>query len=224
MNSQVLRMLSSFLCCVLTLPANTRVRRVDGSGTFPVRAQSTNEKSTDNYLIEPGKRVGQVRLGESIERAFDVIDFEEGETIETDTCGQEYIAVDKKGRPQGNFSIRFKDSVIFQIESGTSRFHTSEGIRAYDSPDAVHSRYRELRAYAVLGNSPMAFGGGPLIYWIDWTKGMAFLFASERKNHHRYLYSIIVFKPGGEFCPEWGSTKSPEWRELKPYSLSVGSQ
>jgi hypothetical protein len=67
----------------------------------------------------------------------------------------------------------------------------------------------------------MAFGGGSLIYWIDWSKGLAFFFASTRDTHQRYLYSIIVFKPGGKFCPERRSTKSPDWIELAPYSLEA---
>ena len=188
----------------------------NGSQLAPSR-----KESSDSYLIEPGKGIGQIKLGQTRARALDLLDFETGEEIETDECGAEYIAIDTKSYPQGNFSIRFQNSLVCQIESGSSRYHTAAGTKAYDSPEKVKQFYSGLRAYALLGNSPMAFGGGPLIYWIDWSKGLAFFFASTRAGQQRYLYSIIVFKPGGKFCPALESTASPDWRELAPYSLEV---
>lgn len=185
----------------------------------PGSIQSSSKNSKDSHLIEPGKGIGQIRLGDSRESVFDALDFDSGEEIQTDNCGAEFIALDKKSHPQGDFSIRFQDSKVIQIEAGTPSFQTSAGVKAYDSPERVRSSYSGLRAYTLSGNSPIAFGGVSLIYWIDWTNGVAFLFATRVRTHQRYLYSIIVFKAGGKFCPERGTIDSPEWRELSPYSL-----
>jgi hypothetical protein len=199
------------------------VRRVLQNDQQPVPPRKEN--MADSYLIEPGMGIGKYRLGDTRERALNLVEldpvFESGEEIQTDECGTEYEALDAKSHPHGNFDIRYANSMVSQIESGTPRYHTALGTKAYDSPDMVQRLYKGLRAYAVSGNSPMAFGGGSLIYWIDWSKGLAFFFASTRATRQRYLYSIIVFKPGGKFCPERGSTKSPNWLELAPYSLEV---
>ena len=64
-------------------------------------------------------------LGDTRARALDLLEFETGGEIQTDECGDEYIAVDTKSRPQGNFSIRFENSIVCQIESGTSRYHAA---------------------------------------------------------------------------------------------------
>lgn len=189
----------------------------------PASAKADRE---DKSLIEPGKRVGQLKLGDTRERALQLFQPKANtdEEISTDNCGLEYIWLDSQSRPQGNVSIRFQNSVVFQIESGTPRFHTVEGIKAYDRPDEVRAHYPGLRAYALVGSSPMSFGGGSLIYWVDWTKGIAFFFASTRRDHERYLYSIIVFEPGGRFCPEREDVDSPTWRELAPYALEVPNE
>ena len=64
------------------------------------------------------------------------------------------------------------------------------------------------------------FGGLPLIFWVDWHRGLAFVLASARRGA-RYLYSIIVFKPGDKFCPEGQNPDSPDWHELRPYTLDL---
>ena len=204
----------------------------DGAVTvFPLirgTAQGTtllNTKLNDDLLIEPGKRIGRLNLGDTRECALQLfplkpnVDQEEGS--EEGECGNEYLWVDLENTQKGNIFIRFQNSIVFQIESATTRFHTAEGIKAYDFPKEVRRNYRGLRAYALVGHSPDALGGKPLIFWIDWAKGIAFLFASTRRDHQRYLYSIIVFKPGGRFCPQGESTDSQDWHELAPYSLEL---
>src|SRR5271157_4883695 len=192
-----------FLVCGSNRGSLAAVRRMSQTGSQATPPRRGNVK--DRFLIEPGKGIGPLELGDTMQRTLELFEPEmgKGEKIQTDECGPEYIWLDSEGRPLGNFSVRFQDySVVSQIESGTPRYHTAEGITAYDSLEKVRRHYRGLRTYAVMGNSPMAFGGGPLIYWIDWTRGIAFFLASTRRDHQRYLYSIIVFKPGGTFCPE----------------------
>jgi hypothetical protein len=138
----------------------------------------------------------------------------------TEGCGSEYLWVDSENEARGNVFIRLRESRVFQIEAASTRFHTSEGVKPLDSPAKVQKFYRGLRAYVMLHNTPMALGGGPLIFWVDWAKGVAFSFATTRRREgKRYLYSIAVFHTGGTFCPNGESTDSPDWHELKPYSL-----
>lgn len=74
-----------------------------------------------------------------------------GKQIETDSCGSEFIWEDADSRPQGNLIVGVLNSAVFQVESGTPRYHTPEGIKAYDSPSQVRRAYpRGLRAYSSL--------------------------------------------------------------------------
>ena len=177
--------------------------------------------TTNDSLIRPGASIGPLRLGDRRDRALRVFPFKSGVDEESDTekCGSEYLWVDSENEKKGNVFIRFQGSRVFQIEAATTRFHTGEGIRPLDSPTQVQRYYRGLRAYALRRNSPLALGGGPLIFWVDWDRGVAFTFATGRRDQKRYLYSIIVFRPGSKFCPYGESIHSPDWRELKPYSL-----
>ena len=191
-----------------------------------VAGGSLRTTANDDAMIKPGASVGSLKLGDNRDRARQVFPFKTDVDQESDTeaCGTEYLWVDSENEQRGNVFIRFQKSEVFQIEAATTRFHTSEGIKALDSPGKVRQHYRGLKAYVLLHNSPMALGGGPLIFWVDWTKGLAFMFATERSETQRYLYSIAVFRPGGRFCPNGESTDSPDWHELRPYSLQAPKQ
>jgi hypothetical protein len=77
----------------------------------------------------------------------------------------------------------------------------------------------------VLISSPIsALGDRPLVFWVDNKKGIAFAFAYSRAEQKRYLYKILVFRPGTNLCPEEEATDSPNWRELAPYSLEPPDQ
>ena len=195
---------------MIVLPA---LRGDDNVVTTPVDRPQTNSSPTarhrqdmkDQSLIVPGERVGPAKLGETTDRVYKLIEREMGggKQIEIDSCGGEFIWEDTESRPQGNLIVGILNSAVFQVESGTPRYHTSEGIKAYDSPSQVRRAYpRGLRAYSSLNPTVEALGGLPLIFWVDWHRGLAFVLASTRGGRSRYLYSIIVFKPGGKFCPE----------------------
>jgi hypothetical protein len=189
----------------------------------------TNSQENQDSLIKPGASVGRLKLGDALDRTRQIFPFksgvdEEAEESDSRTCGKEYLWVDLENEKRGNVFVRFQDSAAFQIEAATTRFHTREGIKPLDSPSRVRSYPAPLRAYALLSGSPMALGGGPLIYWVDWENGIAFCFAATRKEQERYLYSIAVFKPHEKFCPHGETTDSPDWHELKPYSLEPSTR
>lgn len=225
----ILTNISFLLSIVLVIIGDSASRPVIKLRTVGsvVNISSLNSVGDDENLIKPGASVGRLRLGDGQDRTFQIFPFKEGvdEKSETEECGTEYLWVDSENVAKGNVTVLYQKSGVFQIEAATTRFHTGEGIRSLDSPERVRRYYRNLKAYALLHNSPMALGGGPLIFWVDWTKGIAFMFATGRSHPQRYLYSIIVFTPSAKFCPRGESINSPAWQQLEPYALSPkGSQ
>jgi hypothetical protein len=175
-------------------------------------------------LIEPGVRVGPLALGDTRWHAQELFPPKAGQSQEwKDKCGTTFNWSDGSDGV-GNILVRVRNERVFQIESGSPRFHTPEGITLYDSPDKVRLHYKDLRAYVLLSSPIRALGDRPLVFWLSKKKGIAFAFAYYQREHKRYLYKIIVFRPNGTFCPEDATTESPNWHELAPYSLEPPDQ
>jgi hypothetical protein len=99
-------------------------------------------------------------------------------------------------------------------------FHTPDGIGLLSSPEQVRRRYPKLEAWALSGNTGgEALGQRPLVYWIDRNAGLAFAFAYSQSEQKRYVWEIIVFKPGTDICPHDDSTNSSDKKKLAPFSL-----
>ncbi len=174
----------------------------------------------DTSLIVSGVGVGELKLGDSQARAFKL--FHQKDDVDQywkSECGSVFNWVDTSNSSKGNIFVLFRNGHVVQIGSSTTRYHTPEALTTYDSPDLVQRYYKGLRAYELLGSSNAALGNRPLIFWVDQAKGIAFEFAYFPEERRRYLYEIIVFKPGGDLCPEGRTTGSTNWRELPPYSL-----
>lgn len=176
-------------------------------------------------LIVPGQSVGQLKLGDTRERARDLFPYKpnmDQEWREGPDCGTTVNWLDmSKSKMNGNLFIRLKEDKVFQIDSGTSSFHTENEITILRSPQEVRKKYPGLRAYILSNGFSEASGARPLVYWVDSEKGIAFAFAYSRRDHKRYLNWIIVFKPHAEVCPEYEPLGPSDKRELPPYSLSV---
>jgi hypothetical protein len=172
-----------------------------------------------NDVIEPGVGFGGLKIGESRERALKLFPFKPHVDQEwKDECGDMFNWVEDSS-PGGNVVFTFEKGQISQIESATTRFHTTEGVTTYDSPEEVQRQYKGLPAYLLVGITSVALGDRPLVFWVDQDKGIAFELAYSPEERRRYLYEIIVFRPHANLCPE-GKTTTPEnWRELPPYSL-----
>jgi len=171
--------------------------------------------------IEPGQRIGPLKIGDSQDRALELFPLKQGIDQQwEDKCGTALDWVDSSNpNGRGDVIIRLKKGKVFQIESSSSRYHTAEGIATFDSPSDVRDHYKELRAYTLLTPPSPHLGDRPLVFWIDKKKGIAFVLAYYPKEHKRYIYKVVVFVPGKEFCPEEESTNSPKWQEISPYSL-----
>lgn len=136
------------------------------------------------------------------------------------SCGEIISKVVKSSAGAGDLVVLIRDGKVIQIDSGTPRFHTADGIAPYDTPQKVRQHYKNLRAYGYSITS-MALGDRPVIFWVDADRGIAFEFAYPREDGSRYLYAIIVFAPNTDFCPEDQEPEPGKWMEIAPYSLEL---
>jgi hypothetical protein len=192
-------------------------------GVHPVAAITTQEDApalSSHTMIEPGARIGPLKLGDSRNRALELFPKKEEDQEWNNSCGATLDWVDSQNPTgHGDLFIRLKKGKIFQIESATTRFRTAEGITIFDHADKVAENYKDLRAYTLLTPPVPALGDRPLVYWIDKKNGVAFVFAYYPKEHKRYVYKIIVFEPNKTFCPEEETTNSPKWQAIPAYAL-----
>ena len=181
------------------------------------------QSSSGPVEIVPGQSVGPLRLGDTRERTFELFPYKpnmDQEWLEGDGCGTTVNWLDmKKEKMAGNIFIRLKEGRVFQVDSGTTSFHTSRGITMGSSPQEIRKHYPGLRAFILSTGFSEASGGRPLIYWVDTEKGIAFAFAHSRKSQELYLNWIIIFELHAEVCPEYPPLKASDRRELSPYSL-----
>jgi hypothetical protein len=177
-------------------------------------------------MIEPGIGVGSLKLGDSQSHALEL--FPRKAHVDQESlapgCGIAYLWVDLQDPNRGTVTIRFSQGLVVQIDSASSLYRTDKGITSLSSPGDVKRSYEGLKAYALMNNFSEALGGRPMIFWVDEKKGVAFGFASERRNHKRYVYEIDIFKSGSNFCPQGSIAASPDWRELAPYSIELPDQ
>ncbi len=185
-----------------------------------LHAQSADdEPHFAHTVIEPGQGIGPLKLNDGRDKALQLFPKKAIDQEWEDPCGTTIDWTDSTN-PQGHGDvfIRMKKDKIFQIESSTTRFQTAEGITIFDPPEKVRSAYKEMRAGVLLGNLSPALGSRPLVFWFDKKKGIAFAFAFDRPHHKRYVYKIIVFEPGKNFCPEQETINSNSWQNIDPYA------
>jgi hypothetical protein len=222
MRTPAICILTAVLATAAGMPSRlAAIRRLQPlTQTTPQTSNAASAPAILTTIIEPGERVGPLKLGDTRARALELFPrkYEDQEWV--DNCGTTLYWVDLDNKIRGgSLSIRLKKDKVFQIESGTTRFQTAEGITALDPPEKVASAYKEMRAYTLLTPPSPALGDRPLVFWVDKKRGITFVFAYYPAKQKRYLYKIIVFQPGKTFCPEGESTNSPKWAEIPPYSL-----
>jgi hypothetical protein len=184
------------------------------------RPAAGDSPSFINTMIDPGLRIGPLKLGDSLDRALEVFPKKDEDQQWEDPCGTTLDWVDTSNpMGRGDVFIRLKKGKVFQIESATTRFHTPEDITTFESPEKVANTYKDLRAWVLLTPPSPALGDRPLVFWLDKKRGVAFALAYDPPHHKRYVYKIIVFQPNREFCPEQEKTSSNKWQEIRPYSL-----
>ena len=220
MKTSVLVILSAILLTI----ASANLPATHGLQPLAATPQNSDLPTSRMFqtLIEPGLSVGPLKLGDSRDRALQLFSKKDEDQEWEDGCGTALYWVDTDNRAgRGDLTIRLKKDKVFQIESSTTRFHTAEGITAFDPPEKIRAAYKDLAAYTLLVSPATALGDRPLIFWVDKKNGIAFVFAYYPAKHQRYLYKIIVFLPNKTFCPEGESTNSPKWQKIDPYSLEL---
>jgi hypothetical protein len=191
--------------------------------SMPSDSRPQSRTSPDPALIVPGIGIGPLQLGDTRERVFELFPNKpnmDQEWREPADCGSTINWLDMQNHKMvGNVFIRLKEGRVFQIDAGTTSFHTDTNITMKSSPEEIRKQYSGLHAYVISTGYSEASGGRPLVYWVDSEKGIAFAFAYSRRDKKRNLNWIVVFKPHAEICPQWPDTEPTEKRELPPYSL-----
>jgi hypothetical protein len=186
----------------------------------PIPATTTDSPQFTETTIDPGLRVGPLKIGDSLDRALEVFPKKDEDQQWDDQCGTTVDWVDSTNpMGRGDVYIRLRKGKVFQIESSTTRFQTAEGITTFESPEKVANDYKGLRAWVLLTPPSPSLGDRPLVFWIDKKKGIAFAFAYDRPHRKRYVYKVIVFEPNKDFCPEQEKTNSPKWQPIRPYAV-----
>ena len=180
-----------------------------------------NSPAIAKTVIEPGVSVGPISVGDTRAQALELFPKKDEDQEWEDTCGTTFDWVDSSNPVgRGDLAIRFnKKGKVFQIESSTTRFQTAQGITTFDQPEKVKAAYKDLKAYVLLTAPVPALGDRPLVFWVDKKRGIAFALAFDPSKRKRYVYKIIVFGPGKDFCPEQETTSSPKWEGIRPYAL-----
>ena len=181
--------------------------------------QSDSISIGDRNLIEPGLRVGALKLGDPRARVLELFPKKPEDQEWENKCGTTIDWVDASNPTgRGDVFIRIKKDKVFQIESATTTFHTAEGFTTFDHPEKIASAYKDLKAYTLLTPPNSALGNRPLVFWIDKKRGVAFVFAYYPAEHKRYLYKTIIFEPNKNLCPEEETIGSPKWQAIPAYA------
>jgi hypothetical protein len=184
------------------------------------QAQITEDPKFTITTIEPGRSLGPLKLGDSADHALELFPKKAIDQQWDDACGTTVDWTDSANpEGHGDVFIRLKKGKVFQIESSTTRFHTTDDITTFDAPEKVRKSYKDMHAWVLLSPPSPALGSRPPVFWIDKKKGIAFEFAYDAPHHKRYVYKVIVFEPNKTFCPEQESVGSVKWQSIDAYAL-----
>lgn len=213
------------------------------SDTRPSGRRSAAEEPTGGSgarLIVPGQRAGPLRLHESLGQLRAALQANSPPGLRKALalkgpstnllsyleCGTHIDEVDwppvvpPRNAP-GPIFIFLSHGHIFQIESGSSAYHTAGGLTAGSLPGQVKREFANLEAYVLRNDHSIATNDRDLIYWVGKAKGIAFAFVYAGPRLGRRVWTIDVFKPGTDFRPG-GCVEYPQkWEKLAPYTIAL---
>lgn len=150
-----------------------------------------------NGIIVPGKSIGKLYLGDSPDLAKSYL----GIPTEELGSGQSGLYWNDNELDRRGVEVFFDKGLATQIESFTTRFETSDGVKPDDLPSKLRHSFPKLQAFKLLGSGSEIDGGEDIIYWVEKEKGIAFgIYYYPRKAEKR-IGSIIIFQPDTEFLP-----------------------
>jgi len=214
-----------FLCLITAFVYALNLTSLSARASLSFGSQHNNGAPPGGgSFVEPGRRIGPLKLGDTQERALELFPLKADIDQEyvVPNCGTEYEWLDLDNHQGGNVLIIFKDNLVSQISSTINRYRTIKGTGPGSSPDEVRRHYKELSAYLYLGRTPEALNESPLVVWSDSKRGIAFTFLHRSRSDRRFsVYSVIVFPPESSFCEQDAVVPDPQtWRKLVPYSLA----
>lgn len=179
-------------------------------------------------LIIAGRSVGPLQLGDTHERALELL----GKPIEEYTYDENsftrcrYTELHWRGEDSEYHEIfaYLKEGRIYQIEIFTHRYATADGIKSGATPQQVIQHYPSLQAYQLVGSGGQSDGGQDIIYWVDRNAGIAFGLYYSPQIRNRQVESISIFSPDTDFLPEGCISQPQEWRKLQPFTLDIPKQ
>ncbi|HEV2521800.1 MAG TPA: hypothetical protein VGT24_05405 [Candidatus Acidoferrales bacterium] len=122
----------------------------------------------------------------------------------------------------GYISAFLRDGAVFQIESATRRYSTSEGVTVNTSPSRLEKLKKQfgwLEAYVLDPSGGQEFDLHDFNYWVSRERGIAFELAYSPKSHRRFVRKVIVFAPGTEFFPEGCIAPTQRWFAAPAYTF-----
>lgn len=162
---------------------------------------STQLPRPNPSIIVPGRSVGPLKLGESMEEVYTVFPFRSGvDQIFSAGCGvTEFHWVDLENDSFG-LSLLFKGNGLYQIETATTRFRLASGVTLNRFPAQVRKEFPAMQAFVLFGSGSKINGGRDLVYWVD-KSGIAFELYYDKPSRGRRIHKIIVFDPAKDFLP-----------------------
>jgi hypothetical protein len=179
----------------------------------------------DAELIVAGRSAGHLQLGDTHERALELL----GKPIEEYTYDENsfthcrYTELHWRGEDSEYHEIfaYLKEGRIYQIEIFTHRFATTDKIKSGVAPQQVIKHHPSSQTYQLVGSGGQSEGGRDIIYWVDSNDGIAFGLYYSPQLKNRQVESISIFSPNADFLPKGCISQPQEWRKLKPFALDV---
>jgi hypothetical protein len=198
------------------------------SATQKVSTLASPAASADAIVIEPGRRVGALQLGDTRERVIEIFPKKPNYDEEYNYDGMcprteiHWLDIDltHENEPVSNgVFVYLKEGHVFQIEAATPRFHTADGITENSTPEEVRRHHQQLKSYVLSNSGAKVNGGRDLVYWIDRQNGIAFEFYYDSAGRKRRVSKVIVFQPGTDMQPEGCISAPQELHQLEPFAL-----
>jgi hypothetical protein len=203
-------------------PVPAAAASVPQAATPPKAEPGRAAKDWGTGVIEPGRGVGPLKLGDTHARALELFGpTEEDYNFEgaSGPCDHSEMHWYDAGTDSNGLFVYLRGGRVYEIASATPRYVTAEGLKNGSTPADVRRRYPSARAYALLESGGKEVGGRDIVYWVARESGVAFELYYNPEGRARYVESVVVFEPGTEFQPKGCRHTAPAWIELKPFAL-----
>ncbi len=169
-----------------------RQKNRSSSSPTPVTEVSPNQnsESAQDYVIEPGRRIGKVQIGADRQAVHSLLRQPQGTYAVRKGLKGDYWSSGKD-----DLRIFYENDKVVQISVTSSRFSTPEGLSTGNSLAEVQRKDEGLRKYHYFAHG----SGGVLIdYYDDVGRGVAFEFTANASAEKRKYepYAILVHRPG----------------------------